>query len=250
MAVFGRDSLITGLQTLLGPPWHRASAPFAISGASKPPKEDPRATRSQARSPTSCDIGELAHFRAFPSPYYGTADATPLYLITLHEAWKWTGDRELVESHLEIAERCLEWIDRYGDMDGDGFQEYQARSPRGYENMGWKDATDAVVYPGWEPGEATQGAVRASGIRLRCLAADGGDLRLLGKARPGDRAPIAKRSNSRRGSTSASGAKRSAPMLSGSIRRRCPSRPSPPTRATASGAGSRARSTPRASWRG
>ena len=52
-----------------------------------------------------------------------------------------------MESHFEIAERCLAWIDRYGDIDGDGFQEYQARSARGYENMSWKDATDAVVYP-------------------------------------------------------------------------------------------------------
>src|SRR6185503_11221637 len=63
------------------------------------------------------------------------------------ETWKWTGDSELVSSHLGIAERCLEWIDRYGDIDGDGFQEYRTRSPHGFENMGWKDASDAVVYP-------------------------------------------------------------------------------------------------------
>lgn len=46
-----------------------------------------------------------------------------------------------------MAERCLEWIDRSGDLDGDGFQEYRTRSARGYENVGWKDASDAVVYP-------------------------------------------------------------------------------------------------------
>jgi len=92
--------------------------------------------------------GELAHFKLIPhTPYYGTADATPLYLITLHAAWRATGDREFVEQKLEIAERCLAWIDHYGDRDGDGFQEYQTRSPVGYENMGWKDAGDAVVYP-------------------------------------------------------------------------------------------------------
>jgi glycogen debranching enzyme len=49
--------------------------------------------------------------------------------------------------HLETAEGCLSWIDEYGDRDGDGFQEYQTRSPVGYENMGWKDSGDAVVYP-------------------------------------------------------------------------------------------------------
>jgi glycogen debranching enzyme len=92
--------------------------------------------------------GELAHFKLIPhTPYYGTADATPLYLVTLHAAWRATGDRTLLERHLETAEGCLSWIDNYGDRDGDGFQEYQTRSSVGYENMGWKDAGDSVVYP-------------------------------------------------------------------------------------------------------
>ena len=92
--------------------------------------------------------GELAHFKLIPhTPYYGTADATPLWLITLHAAWRATGDRSLLERHLETAERCLTWIDDYGDRDGDGFQEYQTRSSAGYENMGWKDSGDAVMYP-------------------------------------------------------------------------------------------------------
>jgi glycogen debranching enzyme len=92
--------------------------------------------------------GELAHFKLIPhTPYYGTADATPLYLIALHAAWRAIGDRDILERHLETAEGCLSWIDEYGDRDGDGFQEYQTRSPVGYENMGWKDSGDCVVYP-------------------------------------------------------------------------------------------------------
>jgi glycogen debranching enzyme len=92
--------------------------------------------------------GELAHFKLIPhTPYYGTADATPLYLITLHAAWRATGDRTLLRRHLKVAEGCLAWIDKYGDRDGDGFQEYQTRSPAGYENMAWKDSGDCVVYP-------------------------------------------------------------------------------------------------------
>jgi glycogen debranching enzyme len=92
--------------------------------------------------------GELAHFKLIPhTPYYGTADATPLYLITLHAAWRATGDKELLEQHLQTAEGCLAWIDKYGDRDGDGFQEYQTRSSAGYENMGWKDSGDSVMYP-------------------------------------------------------------------------------------------------------
>jgi glycogen debranching enzyme len=93
-------------------------------------------------------FGELAHFHKIPhTPYYGTADATPLYLIVLHEAWKWSGDDGLLRRYREVALRCLDWIDRYGDLDGDGFQEYKTRSSLGYENVGWKDAGDAVVYP-------------------------------------------------------------------------------------------------------
>lgn len=92
--------------------------------------------------------GELAHFKRIPhTPYYGTADATPLYLIVLHEAWKWTNDEQLLRRHLDTAEHCLEWIDQYGDLDGDGFQEHQSRSGQGYENVGWKDGLDSVVYP-------------------------------------------------------------------------------------------------------
>jgi glycogen debranching enzyme len=81
------------------------------------------------------------------TPYYGTADATALYLITLHAAWRSIGDKTVLERHLETAEGCLSWIDNYGDCDGDGFQEYQTRSPAGYENMAWKDSADCVVYP-------------------------------------------------------------------------------------------------------
>ena len=92
--------------------------------------------------------GELAHFKLIPhTPYYGTADATPLYLVALHAAWRATGDRALIDRQLPNAEACLTWIDKYGDRDGDGFQEYQTRSTAGYENMAWKDSGDSVMYP-------------------------------------------------------------------------------------------------------
>ena len=65
----------------------------------------------------------------------------------LHNAWRCTGDKGLIERHLATAEKCLDWIDEYGDRDGDGFQEYQTRSKDGYENQGWKDAGEALVYP-------------------------------------------------------------------------------------------------------
>ena len=95
--------------------------------------------------PHELRVGELAYFHRIPhTPYYGTADATILYLITVHEAWKWSGDETLFSDLEEVVRGCVNWIDHYGDRDGDGFQEYQTRSTQGYENMGWKDAGGAV----------------------------------------------------------------------------------------------------------
>ncbi len=92
-------------------------------------------------------FGELAHFHKIPFyPYYGTADATILYLIVLSETYRWTGDVNLLKDYQQVAENCLQWIDNFGDLDGDGFQEYQTFSSPGYDNMGWKDAFNAVVY--------------------------------------------------------------------------------------------------------
>ena len=92
-------------------------------------------------------FGELAHFHKVPfTPYYGTADATILYLIVLSEAYRWTGDVDLLKEYRTVAEGCLAWIDHYGDLDGDGYQEYKTFSSPGYDNMGWKDAGNAVVY--------------------------------------------------------------------------------------------------------
>ncbi len=75
-----------------------------------------------------------------------TADATILYLVVLSETYRWTGDINLLKQYREVAEGCLNWIDQYGDLDGDGFQEYKTFSSLGYENVNWKDSGDAVVY--------------------------------------------------------------------------------------------------------
>jgi glycogen debranching enzyme len=128
-------------------------APFAIGALARlaqfqATEVDDWRDAEPGKIPHELRTGELAHFNKVPhTPYYGTADATILYLILLHEAWKWLGDARLLERFRGTAERCLAWIDRYGDPDGDGFQEYRRRSEHGYENMGWKDAGDAVVYP-------------------------------------------------------------------------------------------------------
>ncbi|MGF6786876.1 amylo-alpha-1,6-glucosidase [Paraburkholderia sp. 35.1] len=147
VALFGRDSLITSLQTLL------VYSDFAcgtldVLGVWQATECDEYRDAEPGKIMHELRLGELARLKLVPhTPYYGTADATPLYLITLHAAWCCTGDHELLNRHLATAKRCLEWIDRYGDRDGDGFQEYATRSSAGLENQSWKDSGDAVVYP-------------------------------------------------------------------------------------------------------
>ncbi|MGB9649588.1 MAG: amylo-alpha-1,6-glucosidase, partial [Stellaceae bacterium] len=147
VAPFGRDSLIVSLQnTLVYPEF--ACGTLEVLGSLQAKEEDDYRDAEPGKILHEIRYGELAHFKLIPhTPYYGTADATPLYLIALHAAWRAIGDRGLLERHLETAEGCLSWIDEYGDRDGDGFQEYQTRSAVGYENMGWKDSGDCVVNP-------------------------------------------------------------------------------------------------------
>jgi glycogen debranching enzyme len=147
IAPFGRDSLIASLQNILiYPQFARGTLDFLASLQAT--QDDPYRDAEPGKILHELRYGELAHFKLIPhTPYYGTADATPLFLITLHSAWRATGEEAVLVRHLDAVEACLSWIDEYGDRDGDGFQEYQTRSPVGYENMAWKDSGDAVVYP-------------------------------------------------------------------------------------------------------
>jgi len=151
VALFGRDALIVSLQTIIVYPEFAAGA-LAVLGQHQATERDDYRDAEPGKIPHELRYGELAHFKLIPhTPYYGTADATPLYLVALHAAWRATGNRALIERHLPNAEACLAWIDKYGDCDGDGFQEYQTRSSAGYENMGWKDSGGAVMYPDGTP---------------------------------------------------------------------------------------------------
>ena len=147
VALFGRDTLIVSLQTMMIYPEFAAGA-LEVLGQYQATERDDYRDAEPGKILHELRYGELAHFKLIPhTPYYGTADATPLYIVALHAAWRATGDRSLIERFLPNAEACLAWIDHDGDRDGDGFQEYQTRSSVGYENMAWKDSGDAVMYP-------------------------------------------------------------------------------------------------------
>jgi glycogen debranching enzyme len=145
--IFGRDSIITSLQTLpLNPTiavetlrylaWHQGRREDAFT------EEQPGKILHELRRGEMARAGEIPHV-----PYYGSIDATPLWLVLLHETWRWTGDAGLVRDLLPNAERALEWIDRFGDIDGDGFVEYASTSAKGLRNQGWKDSGDGVPCP-------------------------------------------------------------------------------------------------------
>jgi glycogen debranching enzyme len=151
MAPFGRDSLIVSLQNILVYP-EFARGSLEVLGRWQARERDDFRDAEPGKIMHELRYGELAHFKLIPhTPYYGTADATPLYLITLHAAWRATGDHALLETYLPHAEAALDWIDDYGDRDGDMLQEYQTRSPAGYENMAWKDAGDSMTYADGSP---------------------------------------------------------------------------------------------------
>jgi glycogen debranching enzyme len=134
---FGRDSIIAAYQSLslnpqLAVETLRVLARYQGKQDNAWQDEEPGKILHEYREGEMTLCGEMPF-----GPYYGSVDATPLFLILLSETYNWTADENLVRELLPAANRALEWIDRYGDKDGDGFTEYQRRSPKGLINQGW-----------------------------------------------------------------------------------------------------------------
>ncbi|HKD48777.1 MAG TPA: glycogen debranching N-terminal domain-containing protein [Rhizomicrobium sp.] len=146
MTIFGRDGILTSLQTLPFLP-KLASTTLGTLGLLQSRSDDPFRDAEPGKIPHEVRFGEMTAFEETPhSPYYGTADATPLYLVLLEEYERWTGDRELVLSLENEARAAMRWIDKYGDRDGDGYIEYERRNPNGLENQCWKDSGDSIAF--------------------------------------------------------------------------------------------------------
>lgn len=146
VTVFGRDSEITSLQTLLHYPGF-ARATLQILGQLQGKRTDDWRLEEPGKIAHEMRYGQLAQLGKIPhTPYYGTIDATPLFVILLCEVWRWTGDRGLVERYLPHARAAITWIDTYGDHDGDGFLDYWRSVPHGLKNQGWKDSGNALVF--------------------------------------------------------------------------------------------------------
>jgi len=147
MTVFGRDSLITSLQSLPFVP-ELAATTLRVLAARQGTVIDDFRDEEPGRILHEIRFGELTYFRERPhSPYFGTSDATPLFLVLLDEAHRWTGDDGLVRDLEPAARNAMRWIDEYGDRDGDGYVEYQrANEETGLENQCWKDSWDSIRF--------------------------------------------------------------------------------------------------------
>jgi glycogen debranching enzyme len=140
MTVFGRDTLITCLQTLLfGPELARTA--LEVLSELQAHEDDPSIDAEPGKIVHEVRHGKAAH-RWFEK-YYGSVDATPLFLILLSEVWRWTDDQAFVEQLKGPALAALGWINEYGDRDGDGFVEYERRTERGILHQSWKDSDDS-----------------------------------------------------------------------------------------------------------
>ena len=145
MALFGRDSLITGYQAMILSPEPAKNALRALSRWQADARDD-YTDAEPGKIPHELRVGELAFFGETPdTPYYGTADATPLFLVLLNEVWRWTGDYAFARALEGAARRALAWILDEADQ-VNGYVAYETRSTGGLQNQGWKDSDDSMLF--------------------------------------------------------------------------------------------------------
>jgi glycogen debranching enzyme len=144
MTVFGRDTLITSYQTLL------FGSAFAIGAIEALARYQARVTDNNRDAEPGKIVHELRYgayaARSNRFPYYGSIDATPLFLILVSEIYRWTKNAAFVNKHRENIVSALNWIDNYGDIDGDGFLEYKKKSKEGLDNQCWKDSWNSIQF--------------------------------------------------------------------------------------------------------
>lgn len=182
MTLFGRDALLTAWMALTVTPAIalgvlQTLAKFQGTKVDPDTEEEPGRILHELRFE---DAGSLS--LADGNVYYGSSDATPLFVMLLGEMRRWGLAREVVEELLPNVDRALDWVDRFGDRDGDGYVEYQRSTDRGLENQGWKDSWDAIRFADGRLAEApiavieVQGYVYSAFLARHYFAAETGDV--------------------------------------------------------------------------
>jgi len=147
MALFGRDSLITSFQALPFLP-ELAASTLEVLALTQGTRHDDFREEEPGKILHEARAGEMTAFEERPhSPYFGSADSTPLFLVLLEEFERWTGKGDLVRRFEAESRASLQWIDKFGDRDGDGYVEYERRNKEtGIENQCWKDSWDSIKF--------------------------------------------------------------------------------------------------------
>ncbi|GAC1495405.1 MAG: glycogen debranching N-terminal domain-containing protein [Pseudarthrobacter sp.] len=180
MALFGRDSLLSSYMALLVDST-LAAGTLQTLAALQGSKVDDNSEEEPGRIPHEVRLGVTAGISLGGTAYYGTADATPLFVSVLGELSRWGLSDDVLDSLLPHADRALEWIEKYGDRDGDGFVEYLRPNTHGLVNQGWKDSWDGINFADGRMAEApialceVQGYVYASYLARALLAGSAGD---------------------------------------------------------------------------
>ena len=151
-AFFGRDAVTAGWQAAMLDRGAMLDAALIRLGRMQATTDDPWIDAEPGRIPYQMRKGPLARLGKNPYLAYYADYASPLmYVISLANLYSWTGDLGRVRRHWDTARRILDWARERGDLDGDGYLEYQTRSPAGTKNQGWKDSGDAIVYDDGSP---------------------------------------------------------------------------------------------------
>ncbi|MBN1174091.1 MAG: amylo-alpha-1,6-glucosidase [Micromonosporaceae bacterium] len=147
MTIFGRDSILTSLQTLPFTP-ELAATTIRVLGTWQGTRSDDFREEDPGKILHEMRYGEMSAFEERPhSPYFGAADTSPLFVVLLDEYERWSGDRQLVCDYEDEARAALRWIDEYADLMGNGYIAYQRRNEdTGLENQCWKDSWDSICY--------------------------------------------------------------------------------------------------------
>ncbi|MCP2327262.1 glycogen debranching enzyme [Hamadaea flava] len=143
MTLFGRDSLLTSWMTLPLDPT-LAVGTLQTLAALQGTQHDLRTEEQPGRILHEMRLGPQNVETLGGMNYYGTVDATPLFVALLGEVWRWGAAESTVRALLPAADAALSWMERHGDRDGDGFLEYQRATDRGLDNQGWKDSWDGI----------------------------------------------------------------------------------------------------------
>jgi glycogen debranching enzyme len=163
-ALFSRDTITAGWQAAFADRGQLLDASLTRVGRLQSDRVDDWHDEQPGRIPYQVRQGPLARLNVNPySAYYADYASPLMFVISLAHLYSWTGEKACLERHWDTTRRILDWARQYGDMDGDGYLEYQTRSSEGTKNQGWKDSGDAIIYEDGTPVQSPLGTCELQG---------------------------------------------------------------------------------------